>query len=29
MKYLNHTYFMMAKNDLDKYNLECQADNGC
>ena len=28
-RYLNHTCFMMAKNDLDKYNLECQADNGC
>ena len=28
-RYLNHTCFMMAKNDLDKYNLECQAGNGC
>ena len=27
-RYLNHTCFMMAENDLDKYNLECQADNG-
>ena len=28
-RYLNHTCFMIAKNDLDKYNLECQAGNGC
>ena len=28
-RYLNHTCFTMAKNDLDKNNLESLADNGC
>ena len=28
-RYLKHKCFMMAKNDLDKYNLDCQAGNGC